>query len=618
MFVKKTQRKYKNKTYVHYKLVESIRTPKGPRHEVVCSLGDLSPRPRKEWLKLVHKVGDALVGQGDFWEDENDPEVMEIVRRVKEHRREEPNGDQRRETPLAPREHTDEIVMVRTHGVRTERHREAGSVHAGVQFWQKLGMDSILRDVGLSRRSRVLTCAMVMNRLIQPKSEHAMPDWLRSTGLGDILGEDFAPLAEDSLYRNMDRLYWKRESIESMLAEKEKDLFNLDQTIYLYDITSTYFEGLALGNPKAKRGYSRDKRFDCPQVLVGLALNGDGFPLCHEVFEGNLQDRRTLGRMLDLLDERVGLKKGGTVVVDRGMSNEENLKEITSRGMGYIVAARQSERDLWLGEFEDEEGFEEVVRVNSPLNEYKKKSEVQVKKKQNGAQIHVLCVSEGRKAKDRAIREKQEKKLLEDLRKLEIRIQKGRLKRESKIGEAIGRLKERYPRVSRYYKMDYDAKEKKFIAQQDEKKLSKAERLDGSYLLKTNVEDVDGEEIWRIYTMLTRVEDAFRDMKSPLSERPIFHQIERRVDTHIFLCVLAYHLMSAIEKTLLDKGEHTSWGTVRERLKTHQISTVALPTSDGSELRIRRDSTPEPEHKRIYDLLEIPHEIIPPQKTWTK
>jgi hypothetical protein len=213
----------------------------------------------------------------------------------------------------------------------------------------RMGLDEILEAVGLSDRARIVTCAMVLNRLIQPKSEHAMPDWIRQTALDDILGVDFTTLADDALYRNLDRLHPNRVAIETALVERERTLFNLDQTVYLYDLTSTYFEGMAMANPKAKRGYSRDKRPDCKQVVVGLAINRDGFPIAHEVFEGNMGDNRSLGPMLDGMDRRAPLQAGQTVVVDRGMAFDDNLEEIRSRQLHYIVASRQAERDQWLG-----------------------------------------------------------------------------------------------------------------------------------------------------------------------------------------------------------------------------------------------------------------------------
>ncbi len=613
MYIRKTQRTYRGKTYKNYLLVESVSTPKGPRQKVMCSLGDLSPKPGKEWLKLAHKVEDALSAQ-DSIVDEQDPEIITIVRKVKD--RQKKLAERAAARAAAEKIAEDDLVSVHTDKVRTEQHREGGSVHVGYQFWQRLNLHEILGLAGLDEQTRVLSCAMTLNRLIHPSSEHAMPDWIRSTAIEDILKIDVENLTEKPLYRTMDRLYPMRAMIESRLAEQERTLFNLDTSIYLYDVTSTYFEGLAELDEKAARGYSRDKRPDCKQVLVGLVVNRDGFPLAHEIFKGNLQDRQTMASMLEVLDKRIGLREGQSVVVDRGMAFEENLQEITRRKLHYIVAGRQAERDQWLGEFEECEGFQEVIREVSPLNQYQKKSQIRVKMKQGDEETHVLCMSSERVEKDRAIRKTKEKRLLADLKKLQTRIQKGSLKNAIKIGEAIGRLKERYPRVARYYEISYDQVTGKLRYELNTERMNKANELDGSYLLKTDRHDLTAEDAWRIYMMLTRVENAFRNMKSPLVERPIFHQIAPRVETHIFLCVLAYHLLVAIEQTLIDKGVHTSWGTVRECLKTHQVCTVVLPTDKGSVLKIRRCSTPEPRHMELYKLLQVPSQIVKPKKMW--
>ncbi len=606
MYIRKNIRRYRDKTYINHLLVESVHTPKGPRQKTVCSLGNLSPRPAKEWLKLAHKIEDALLGQeGLFYE--TDAETKEIIKKVKE----------RQEEEKADTKDSDNLITVDVDKVDTTFHREAGSAHAGYQFWKRLGLDEILKEVGFSKRAQILTCAMTLNRLIFPLSEHAMPNWIRSAAVDDILGVDFNDLSEDALYRNLDRLYSNRAAIESALVESERNLFNLQPTVFFYDITSTYFEGQAKKNHKAKRGYSRDKRSDCKQVLVGLAIGKEGFPLAHEVFEGNLQDRETLDDMLQKMDERVGLSEGQTVVIDRGMAYDENIEQIRKRKLHYIVASRQSERDEWLSEFEQLEGFEEILRTPSPQNPFQKKTKVQIKYIQKGDLTYVLCVSSGRLEKDKAIRQNQEKRFLKDVAKLQKRLESGKLVKYTAISEALGRIKERYPRVARYYQLRFDMQTKRLTCEQDKDKMEKAEILDGSYLLKTDRNDLTADEIWRIYMTLTRAEAAFRAMKSPLAERPIFHQLERRVETHIFLCVLAYHLLVAIEKTLLDRGIHTSWWTIRQILKTHQICTIVLPTDRGKVLNIRKASKPEPEHIELYNLLGIPFEIIRPKKFWT-
>jgi len=305
------------------------------------------------------------------------------------------------------------------------------------------------------------------------------------------------------------------------------------------------------------------------------------------------------------------------VVVDRGMAYEENLKQIRDHGYHYLVAGRQSERNAWLAEFEQEEGWEEVIRTPSPRNPFQKKTRVEIKRQQKGDIVYLLCRSEGREEKDRAIREKQEAKLIADLHRFQQRVAQGRLKKESKIQQAIGRLLERYPRVARYYEISYDAIQKNVSWNELADRKATAQKLDGSYVLKTDRQDLTADEIWRTYILLTRVEGAFRDIKSPLMERPIFHHLQNRTQTHIFLCVLAYHLLAAIEHRFWQAGVHTSWGTIRDQLRTHQVITIVLPEDDhGRVLTIRKATIPEPEHRQIYATLCIPAEVMQPVKAW--
>ena len=602
MYIRKNTRKHKGKTYTNYLLVESVQTPKGPRQRTICSLGNLEPAPQEEWLALAHRLEASLQGQLSMGASQVD--INEIVAKARRWKRRTHFVD------------PGSVIEVDSDRVDIEEAREAGPVHVGHQIWRQLGIDDILRHARLSERARTVTEAMTLNRLIYPLSEHAMPEWIRRTALGDILKEDFSKLEDESLYRNLDRLHPNRELIERELAEQEKTLFSLDDTVYLYDLTSTYFEGQAPLNKQAKRGYSRDKRPDCKQVVVGLVLDRDGFPKAHEVFDGNVQDRSTVDKMLDALEKRTGKKADGTVIVDRGMAYAPDLEQIRKRGLHYLVAGLQSERNEWLDELEKEDDWEQVIRTPSPRNPFQKKTRVEVKRRQKGDEVNILCRSEGRQDKDRAIRETHEGKLLADLRKLQERVAKGRLKKQEKIHQAIGRIKERYPRVARYHRIEYDSERKSLSSYEETEKKAIAEKLDGSYVLKTDRKDLTADEIWRTYILLTRVEDAFRDMKSPLMERPIFHHLENRTQTHIFLCVLAYHLLAAIEHRFLQQGVHTSWWTLRQELSTHQVVTVVLPTTDGRVLRIRKATVPEPPHREIYATLAIPMEVMKPVKTW--
>jgi hypothetical protein len=279
-------------------------TPKGPRQKILCSLGSLAPAPREHWLHLAHRMQASLAGQLAL--SAADAVVKTAVEEGR--RRGKPH-------PTGASAQTDALVTVDTERVSLEEPREAGAVHAGHHLWQQLGLNEILGAAGLSQRACLLSEVMTLNRLIFPLSEHAMPDWIRNTALADILGTDFSGLNDEALYRNLDRLHPHREQIERELAEREKTLFNLDDTLYLYDLTSTYFEGEAASNPQAKRGYSRDKRPDCKQVLVGLVLDRDGFPKAHEVFEGNRQDRSTVNALLESLEKRTGKKAGSTAAM---------------------------------------------------------------------------------------------------------------------------------------------------------------------------------------------------------------------------------------------------------------------------------------------------------------
>jgi transposase len=554
VFLKPTRKTVRGKTYTNHLLVESVNTPKGPRHRTVCSLGSLEPAPREHWLALAHRLAAALAGQQSLLPDAH---VNALRDRIQSKSAAAANA---------------KVVSVLADQIEIEQAREAGSVYVAHQMWRRLRLDAILRQAGLNERARRLTEVMTLNRLVAPASEHAMPDWVRRTALADLLRADFAKLNDEALYRNLDRLHPQRQRIEAELAARETELFQLPESIYLYDLTSTYFEGRALRNTKAKRGHSRDQRPDCKQVVIGLVLDGEGFPKAHEVFEGNRHDSTTVEDMLSALEKRLGKKAGATVTVDRGMAYDKNLEQIRSRGYHYLVAARPEERWQHEADFAEEAGWEEVVRQPSPTHPFQKKTRVWIKQCLAGQEVHILCVSEQRKEKDRGIRELQQKRLLADLERLARRIAKRTKKplSEAEVHQAIGRLRERYSRVGRYYLIRYEAGRRELSWEEDAEKKRRAERLDGSYVLKTDRRDLSKEEIWRTYILLTRVESAFRAMKSPLMERPIFHHLTHRVEAHIFLCVLAYHLLVSVEKTFLDQGLHTSWASLREQLASHQ------------------------------------------------
>jgi len=369
VFIKRTTKRLKGKTYFNHLLVESVATDKGPRHRVVCSLGSLEPAPPKEWRALARRMEEALDEQQALLIDKPLAALPEPGREGFRARRPRVGAD------------SGEFDL---EGLEFEQCREAGPVHVGHQMWERLGLDQILSQAGLSDDAQLLSQLMTLNRLIAPRSELAMSEWIRRTALADIVQKDFSALNEDRLYRNLDKLYPRRSAIEAQLVERERTLFGLKETIYLYDLTSTYFEGQALANPKAMRGYSRDKRPDCKQVVVGLVLDSEGFPKAHEVFAGNRPDSTTVAEMLRALEKRTGKVPGATVVVDRGMADSENLAAIRSAGYHYLVAGQQVGRGLYQEQFEAEENWQEIEREPSPRNPSQKKVRVFVKAAQAG------------------------------------------------------------------------------------------------------------------------------------------------------------------------------------------------------------------------------------------
>ena len=608
MFIKRNVTRRGDKTYVNHLLVESVSTSAGPRHKVICNLGRLDPGPKEEWIGLAERIQAALCGQPALVPDAR---IDQAVRRVRERRIKEGAAGPNAESATSPDKEIPDVVAVKTAGVQTRDIREAGPLHVGHQMWQRLQMDAVLKAVRLAAPVRKLTEVMTLNRLVHPCPELAMVDWARRTAVSDILGIDAEKLNSDRFYRNMDALHGHRVEIETELYAREKSLFNLQGQLLLYDLTNTYFEGQVIATPKAKRGHSKEMRSDCKLVAMGLMLDGDGFPIGHEIYDGNTIDSTTVEAMLDALETRTGSKGGSTVVMDRGFSSADNLALVRRRGYDYLMAGFQNQRGAFLNEFEDLEGWEEIQPSAM-------KVPVQIKRIVKGDEAFLLCVSPARAQKDRAIRERQEKRLVKDLEVLAESVRKAQEKghppTDEVLGERIGRLRERYTRAAHYYTIE--RQDGILVWQLRAGKRARAEQLDGAYFLRTSRKDLGAEETWRTYITLTRVESAFRDLKGTLDIRPIHHRKEMRVETHVFLCVLAYHLQVAIERTLQQSSDHTSWETLREELRTHQISTVTLPTADGRTLAIRRGSVPDRRTREIYRLLNLDPEPMSPVRTW--
>ena len=584
-------------------LVESYRNAEGrPRQRVVASLGNAAI-PKAERKAVARAVELRLRRERSLLPIALSPAGAAWVVRVAK------IAEEARSVPLkCGTVHLDGVVVDR---IWTDEVVGFGPHLAGVGAWDALGLSAILEAQGMTPERIALAQLMVVNRLVEPLSEWALAEWANRTALPEILEVEISRTTKDRLYRTSDELLVHRRKIEQALRSGEQELFSLRRSIVLYDVTNTHFEGLCRSNPKAKHGKNKQKRNDCRQVAVGMAFDEHGFALAHEVFEGNIADTRTLTAMLDRLDlsEEEGLKP--VVVLDAGFASEENVRLLEQRGCSYIVNITRGSRRRYAELFENEtfvalpgrkpQTRVEVKRINDPENENRQL---------------VLCRSAQRREKERAMISRAEERFLADGESLRKRIEAGRLKKPEVIERKIGALLKKHPRVARYYKAEH--KDQTLHLVRNDSKLDEALALCGDYVLKTD-KTMAAETLWELYMTLLEAEKGFRMLKGSLGLRPNFHQLEARVDGHIFISVLAYHLLHWIGYRLETAGDVREWRTLRRLLSTHIVATTRLPLEDGHEVSLRKPSEPDEQQQRIYTLLGIDwRRAYPPRKTHTK
>ncbi|MCP4652586.1 MAG: IS1634 family transposase [Candidatus Omnitrophica bacterium] len=496
-----------------------------------------------------------------------------------------------------------DTIPFKTNKIKHSDTTELGPILPVMKAWETLDFPSILTSLGFNPSQIRDSALSIMNRLIDPCSENSLPEWIKTTSFEDLFGKPVRGGKKDRFYRIADLLYKNKEKIEMALREKEVSLFNLEEVIILYDLTNTYFEGESQRNPKAKRGNSKEKRFDAPLLSVGLVLDSEGFVIRHDVFDGNSHDSQSLIPMVQKLQERQKKTEKPLIILDSGFSSEENLNQLQKEGFDYIVVGKRPIRLAYEKEFSTLPFKEVEGRPGRPS--------VKIATKEEGHEKIILCQSEGRKKKEEGILSKAEDRYLKDLEKLKIRLQKGQLKKVDVIHKALGRLLERHPRVARYYDVTFDQKKWSLSWKRQDEKYESAFKANGNYCLRTNRKDLDDQKIWHLYISLTRVESGFKTLKSHLGLRPVFHQREDRCDSHIFITILAYRLLHWIEYSLRKHNEVRSWKSIRRVLKTHAYTTISLFSDEGKALHLRVPGTPEWEQKRIYKLLGINYTTLP-------
>ena len=594
------------------RLVESYRDETAhPRHRAVVSLGN-APIERADWKPIAKAVEDRLYGHevllGRTLSESQTQWVDRIVRQV---------GNEARWQPLARSAANEEVLDgVRADAVSHTDTAELGPVLLGWEIWKRLGMPGLLERQGFNRSQRQAAAISVINRLADPTSEHSLMDWYRRTGLPELMGNRLRGAGDDRFYRVSDRLLSCHGAIEAHLRDRQSSLFNLDRTVLLYDLTNTHFEGLCGRNPKAKRGANKQKRNDCAQIVVGMVFDQYGFEIAHKVFEGNRNDGKSLVEMIVELNAVAAPGRGKPLVVmDAGVATRKNLNLLREHGFGYLVNDSRGQRQRYREAFREQQDFQIVQS-----REGKAPVRVRVMDDPQPADLDgdkperiVLCKSEPRGEKEQAIVSNAERRFLEALGKLAARVEKGRLKARSKIEQAIGRIKARHPRAAKFYAVTLeDAAEGPRVRwTRDDQRLAEAADLWGCYVLRTDEQTLNEHDLWQLYISLTQAEAGFKALKSDLGLRPNPHHKEDRVDAHVFICVLAYHLLRNILWTLEQKGDHRNWGTLKRVLRTHCYTTILLPTQSGQTHRIRKAGQPEECQKALYRNLGIAWNQLP-------
>ena len=589
--VRKTDRKT-GKTYFYHQLVESYRSPKGPRQRTLLNLGRLD-LDEQELRDLGCRIEEILSGQLPLFEAPEKIEVLanHFARLIRKKRLSK--GTQ--EKGSEPRWETVDINSVRSEDVRT-----VGAEVVGDWAYRELGITGILRDAGFNRREIDRAKVLILGRLLAPGSEKGIYEWFQMrSGLDEVMGIDSGSVSLPSLYRTSDKLVSRKEFIEERIVEKEREAFGLGEQLILYDLTNTYFEGMVSGSDLSSRGKSKERRDDRPLVTVGIVLDEDGFPKTSRIFPGNVSESSTLGKILDdfFINSPRQLRLDGrrpTVVIDAGIATEDNLSLIRKKGLDYICVDRRRVKEIPTGDervvHSGASGTVKAIRVEEP------------------GEVFLYCSSSGRAKKEEAIKNRFQLRFEEDLKRVkEGTRRKGGIKSYPKVLERIGRLREKYSSVSQFYVIDVKEKDGKVTdiswRLKDKNKLQV--RFSGTYKLRSSRTDLSDKELWEIYNLLSSVEASFRSLKHELSLRPLYHRIDKRIMGHIFITVLAYHLLCVIQRKLKEGGIFHLWSTIRTHLSSLVRVTTTMVNKEGKTIYLRQTSEPEPFHIQIYNALEL-------------
>lgn len=561
MFLKRHTKRSRGEAYEYWTLVRTVRTARGPRHQTVARLGKLDEREQRQarrWSDI-----DAML--------DGRPVAVQ------------PRLGERDAEPLWRR--------VNVRGVRVERVRQFGRVYLGLALWRRLGLHELLGRLVPSGRQQIgwelIACVLTLGRFCAQHSELALAErWYEDTALEDLLGVPVEKINDARLYRGLDVLLEQKDTVCAHLLDRYRDWFGVRFEFLLYDVTSTYFEGLAERNDLAARGYSRDGRPDCKQVCIGLVVTPEGLPVAYEVFAGNRTDVTTLEDIVRAMEDKYGQPRR-VWVLDRGLSSEANLAWLRARGATYLVGTPKSRLRRHEAALLDERGWQ---RVRGGL-------EVKLVDEPGSSERFVLCRSTERAAKEAAMLERQLERLRRKLAQIEAGLRQRPAATSGPVERRLGRWLGRYPAAAAVLTVELEHDEQGRACGLDvherPDRLPWKRLAQGAYLLRTNHAEGDPVSLWRWYIQLTQAEAAFRSAKSDLHLRPVFHQKTDRVEAHILICFLALALWRTLEQWMHAKSLGDCARQLLHELDELRSMDAVLPTYEAGEVRLRVVARPE-------------------------
>jgi transposase len=608
MFIRETRKtdRKTGKKYTSYQLVESIRTEQGPRQKILITIASSAPLNASEKKDLANRIEEIIVGSSSILPCSEKIETLaqtyasQVVHRLSSLENQTKTQDKEELSP--------EFVSIDINSIEKLEPRTVGSEHLLLQMAHQLKLPEKLQQIGLSKTDVAVALGSIIARASSPNSERSTYHWLRHhSGLGELIDFNFNHISLNKLYQISDTLLSHKTLLENHLEMMEESLHEYKSTIALYDLTNTYMEGQAKSNAKASYGHSKEKRTDCPLVTMGVVMNEHGFLHRTSIFPGNASEPKTLEKMIESLTVEQSIFKP-VVILDAGIATKDNLAWLAKKGYGYVVSARQEPPSLELqGELVPGGDLHNFVKVAF------------IKSDENSKEKWLYCESEAKTTVATSMKQSFRKHFELDLKKLAEGLTKVRGHNKfSQILEKVGRLKEKHKRISSCYDVVVTPSEDGSIATSIEWKIideKMDDKLKGSYLLRTNLLDKKAEELWQLYNTLRGIEDAFRFMKSSLGLRPVYHQKERRVDGHLWITVLAYHLIQNCLYQLRKNGINHHWQTIRNIMKSRVRVTMQAKTEEGKTLYHRSTTKAETDQKKIYSALHITPQILKARKT---